>query len=116
MCVGIGGHQNGGCLLLMSFVLWQGCQLWMRVRREIWEARPLAAYRSRASPKKADERGGGGGGDSVTFLGPQNFWQPFSHCRHIVGVPFVHHKPLTSNTKTKWREILAYMRESVRFG
>ena len=85
----------------------QGCQLWMRVRREIiCEARPLAAYKCRASPKNADEQGGGGGGGGGGvgelrhfFFLPQKFWQPFSHSRHIVGVPFVHHKPLTSNNK-----------------
>ena len=92
----------------------QGCQLWMRVRREICEARPLAAYKCRASPKKADGGGGGGGGGlSHFFFLPQKFWQPFSHSRHIV-----HHKPLTSTHKKKLCEIFPYnffMRESVRF-
>ena len=45
--------------------------------------------------------GGGGGGLRHFFFWPQKFWQPFSHTcsRHIVGVPFVHHKPLTSKKK-----------------
>ena len=42
-------------LFLLESVI-QGCQLWMRVRREICEARPLAAYKCRASPKTSDKQ------------------------------------------------------------
>ena len=84
---------------------WQGCQLWMRVRREICEARPLAAYICRASPKKADERGGG---RLSLFFFLKNFGSHFHRSRHIVGVPFVHHKPLTSKKKIVWDISIRY--------
>ena len=111
-----------GAILHYNTVCHQGCQLWMRVRREICEARLLAAYKFCASPKKADERGGGGeGGLRHFFFLPQKFWQPFSHSRHIVGVPFVHHKPLTSKKKKKncvrYFHIYAWEREiQVKWG
>ena len=62
-------------------------------------------------PKKLMSGGGGGGGGG----GLQHFFFPTSKIRHIVGVPFVHHKPLTSKKKKKkiGREILAYQRENV---
>ena len=56
--------------------------------------------------QKADEVGGGvggGWGDSDTFcFRPQNFCLDF--CRHI-GVPFVHHKPLTSNNNNNNKKL-----------
>ena len=38
------------------------------------EARPLAAYKCPASPKKADERGGGGGGGGGGGTPSLLFW------------------------------------------
>ena len=73
----------------------QGCQHWMRVWSEKCEGRPLPAYKVAQVPKKSWWAGGGGGGDSDTFFFSTSKFLP-RFCRHIEGVPFVHHKPLTS--------------------
>ena len=94
----IGGKNVKFGLLLHTIE--QGCQHWMRVRREICEGRPLPAYKVAQVQKKADERGG----NSDTFFSdlkifasilqaPTSKFLP-RFCRHIVGVPFVHRKPL----------------------
>ena len=93
----------------------QGCQHWMRVRSEKCEGLRCQPIKSRrASPKNL--MSGGGGGTPTLFFSTSKFLPRF--CRHIVGVPFVHHKPLTSKKKNSiffvGREILAYQRESVR--
>ena len=54
--------------------------------------RPLPAYKVAQVPKKL--MSGGGGGLWHFFFPTSKFLPQF--CRHIVGVPFVHHKPLTS--------------------
>ena len=69
------------------------------------------AYKVAQVPKKLMSGGGGGGGDSDTF--PTSKFLP-RFCRHIVGVPFVHHKPLTSKKIWAWDiSISAWERENV---
>ena len=91
----------------------QGCQLWMRVRREICQARPLAAYKCRA---KSQKNWWAGGGNSVTFFLNLKK-QPFSHSRHIQGYPSYITNLWQAKKKKKKncvRYFHNYMRESVR--
>ena len=78
----------------------------MRVRSEKCEGCPLPAYKV-ARPKKS------------RASQKSKIFASILQAHVIVGVPFVHHKPLTSNNNNKnsgggGREILAYQRESVR--
>ena len=75
---------------------WKFCSTYSRAANFGWGfgvryARPVRSQPINVAqvPKKLMSGG-------VTFFLPQKFWQPFSHSTHIVGVPFVHHKPLTS--------------------
>ena len=62
-------------------------------------SRSAASLESRASPKKADERGGGGGGGggTPTLFPDSTFFAQFS--RHRIGVPIEHHKPSDKQKK-----------------
>ena len=59
-----------------------------------------------------------GGGDSVTFFfWPQQFWHPFSHSRHIVGVPSYISNLWQAKKKTWDISIYAWEREiQVKWG
>ena len=70
----------------------------------------------RVRSEKCEGRGGGGegGGGIRYFFFPTSKFLP-RFCRHIVGVPFVHHKPLTrKKKKLAWDiSISAWERENV---